>query len=91
MNVTAEISTRLADSMVCKKDQIIGDALKKHLGVEVLDISSLAGRLERVTRAGVEGEQYQVDGVPFLWVGDTRLEQDGTVMTANFNYAQMGG
>lgn len=76
--------------MVCRKDQIIGDALKKHLGVEVLDISSLAGRLERVTRAGVEGEQYQVDGVPFLWVGDTHLEQDGSVMKANFKYAQMG-
>jgi hypothetical protein len=91
VNITAEITTKLADSLVCKKDQIIGDALKKHLGVEVLDISSLAGRLERVTREGVEGEQYQVDGVPFLWVGDTRLEQDGQVMTANFNYVPMGG
>lgn len=91
MNITAEITTRLADSMVCKKDQLIGEALKKHLGVEVLDISSLAGRLERVTRDGVEGEQYQVDGVPFLWMGDVHLEQDGSVMMAKFHYAQMRG
>lgn len=91
MNITAEIFARMADGLASKKDQLIEQALKKHLGVEVLNIHALKGRLERITRVGVEGELYQVDGVPILWVGDTRLEQDGSVMTANFNYAQVRG
>lgn len=89
MSITAEISARMADGLARKKDQLIADALKRHLGVEVLDINSLAGRLECVARVGVEGEQYQVDGVPILWVGDARLERDGSVMTADFDYAQI--
>lgn len=81
MSITAETSAQLAGDLARKKDQLIMGALKRHLGIEVPDIHALAGRLERVARVGVEG-------VPILWLGDARLEHDGSVMTARCDYAQ---
>lgn len=90
-SLIAEICTRMADNIAGQKERLIEDAMKKHFGVDALDIDALAGRLELVTIEGVEGEWYQVDGIPILWIGPNRLERDGSVMTANFNYAQMRG
>ena len=89
MSIFSEISYRLASTMAREKDQRISDAIKRHLGVDALDMPALVGRLERRTKVGVPGEEYCVDGVPVIWIGEVQMAKDGNELSARFDYANL--
>lgn len=87
MSVFSEISSRLASAMAREKDGLISAAVKRHLGVDTLDLPALVGRLERKTIEGEPGEEFCVDGVPVIWIGDIQMVRCGHELQAKFDYS----
>ncbi|UZZ08977.1 hypothetical protein NDO41_16400 [Ectopseudomonas mendocina] len=89
MSVFSEISSRLASAMVREKDGLISAAVKQHLGVDTLDLPALVGRLERKSVEGEPGEEFSVDGVPVIWIGDIQMVNVGSELQARFDYRNL--
>ena len=83
------LAQQVSLSIAAALDQVIYTALRRHTGEVLHDVSQLAGRLSRVKRAGTDGETYHLDGTPFLWVSDVRIEDSGGVQNVSFDHRML--
>ena len=85
-----EIKAKACKDLAHIQDSVILEALKRHLAVDTLDINALIDRCGRVTRVGVAGSTFYVDGVPVVWLGEPRAYNDRSTITLRFQHQYLG-
>lgn len=89
-DIRSDYINRYAIGIAMKTDEAIMAGLIRRLGTSQFNIESLRGRLCSVTVQGEPGRTISLDDVPFMWIGDTSHDVDGTMMTASFPVKYFG-
>lgn len=90
LDTESQIREKVCAHTAQAQDEVVSRALKRHLGVDDLDMTGLSGRCERIVRFGVPGWTFCVDGVPVVWVGDARVYNAGNAISVRFEHRYLG-